>query len=101
MKKQPDDILKLDERIRELKNKEAAARSRKDESQYMYASKVGFRVSTELLSGVLVGAAVGFLLDRFFGTQPWLLILFMFFGGGAGVLNVYRFVKSEEQKHKE
>lgn len=67
----------------------------------MHASKAGFRVGTELLSGVLVGAALGYFLDRLLGTQPWLLILFIFLGGGAGVLNVYRFVKSEENKRKE
>ncbi len=101
MKKAPDDIKQISERIRELKSKEAAARKEKEESEFAYASKVGFRIGTELLSGVLVGAAIGYLLDMLAGTKPWLLVLFMFFGGAAGVLNVYRFAKSEENKRKE
>ena len=101
MKKAPDDIKQISERISKLKKKEAAVRKEKDESEFAYASKVGFRIGTELLSGVLVGAAIGYLLDVLAGTKPWLLILFMFFGGAAGVLNVYRFAKSEETKRKE
>lgn len=101
MKKTPEDIKQLEAKIRELKSREAEVRKDKLESEFAYASKVGFRIGVELLSGVLVGAAVGYVLDRLAGTQPWLLILFMFFGGGAGVLNVYRFAKSEERKRKE
>jgi len=33
-------------------------------------------------------------------TKPWLLMVFMFFGGAAGVLNVYRFAKSEDKKRR-
>lgn len=101
MKKIPEDIKKLDERIKELTAKEAKARKDKPESSFAYASKTGFRVGTELLSGVVVGAALGYFLDQFFGSRPWLLIIFLFLGGGAGFLNVYRFVKSEESRKKE
>lgn len=101
MNKLPEDIEKLGERIEELKARETAVRSAKEESRFLYASKVGFRVGTELLSGVLVGAALGYFLDKLLATQPWLLVTFMFLGGAAGVLNVYNFVKSEESKHKE
>ncbi len=98
MKKIPDDLKRLGERIDELNKKEIAARKDKPESSFAYASKVGFRVGTELLSGVLVGAAVGYILDKLFDTQPLLLIVFLFLGGAAGILNVYRFAKSEENK---
>ena len=101
MKRKPEDISSLEARIATLKKKEFDARKAKKESEAVHASKSGFRVGTELLSGVLVGAAIGYLLDRFLNTQPWLLVLFIFLGGGAGVLNVYRFVKSEESRRKE
>ncbi len=101
MKKTPEDIKLLDEKIRRLKSQEAEARKDSPESEFAYASKVGFRIGTEMMAGVLVGAAIGYLLDSWFDTRPWLLILFMFFGGGAGVLNVYRFAKGEEIKRKE
>ncbi len=101
MKKVPEDIKKLEQRIADLKKQEQLVRKEKDESEFAHASKAGFRVGTELLSGVLVGAAVGYFLDELLGLRPWLMVLFLFFGGAAGVLNVYRFVKGEEHKNKE
>ncbi len=50
----------------------------------------GFRLSTELVAGVLVGAALGWLLDRWLGISPWGLIVFLLLGFTAGVLNVMR-----------
>jgi ATP synthase protein I len=50
----------------------------------------GFRLSTELVAGVLVGAAIGWLLDRWLGITPWGLIVFLLLGFVAGVLNVMR-----------
>lgn len=98
MRKIPDDIRQMDERINKLQKKEEAARAHKKESPFVYASKTGFRVGTELLSGVLVGGAIGFMLDGYLQTKPWMLVLFLFLGGAAGFLNVYRFVKNEGSK---
>ena len=50
----------------------------------------GFRLSSELVAGVLVGAGLGWLADRAFGITPWGLIVFLLLGFAAGVLNVMR-----------
>jgi ATP synthase protein I len=50
----------------------------------------GFRLSSELVAGVAVGALLGWLLDRWLGTSPWGLIVFLLLGFAAGVLNVMR-----------
>jgi ATP synthase protein I len=50
----------------------------------------GFRLSTELVAGVLVGAGLGWLIDRWLGISPWGLIVFLMLGFAAGVLNVMR-----------
>jgi ATP synthase protein I len=50
----------------------------------------GFRLSTELVAGVLVGAALGWLIDRWLGSSPWGMIVFLLLGFAAGVLNVMR-----------
>jgi ATP synthase protein I len=50
----------------------------------------GFRLSTELVGGVLVGAGIGWLIDRWVGTTPLGMIVFLLLGFAAGVLNVMR-----------
>ena len=50
----------------------------------------GFRLSSELVAGVVVGAGIGWLLDRWLAISPWGLIVFLLLGFAAGVLNVMR-----------
>lgn len=50
----------------------------------------GFRLSSELIAGVLVGAAIGWGFDRLLSTSPWGLIVFFLLGFSAGVINVMR-----------
>ncbi len=50
----------------------------------------GFRLSAELVAGVIVGAVIGWLLDRLLGITPWGMIVFVLLGFAAGVLNVMR-----------
>jgi ATP synthase protein I len=50
----------------------------------------GFRLSSELVAGVLVGAGIGWLIDRGLGTLPWGMFVFALLGFAAGVLNVMR-----------
>ena len=52
-----------------------------------------------IIAAVVVGGALGFLLDRVAGTRPWFLVVFLLFGGAAGVLNVYRLAKEEEKQN--
>lgn len=54
---------------------------------------VGMRISAEMIAAVLVGLLIGWGLDRLFGTTPWLIVLFVFLGAGAGGLNAYRVAK--------
>ena len=55
---------------------------------------VAFRIGTELVAALGIGVGTGLLLDHWLGTTPWLLIAFIFIGGAAGMLNVYRLVNS-------
>ena len=50
----------------------------------------GFRLSSELIAGVLVGAVIGWGFDRLLSTSPWGLIVFFLLGFAAGVINVMR-----------
>lgn len=51
---------------------------------------LAFRIGVELVSALIVGVGIGVLLDRWWGTAPWMLLLFFVLGGAAGILNVYR-----------
>jgi len=50
----------------------------------------GFRLSTELVAAVVVGAALGWVVDRWLGISPWGMIVLLLLGFAAGVLNVMR-----------
>ena len=52
-----------------------------------------FKLSTELVSAVLVGTIIGFILDTWFDTKPWLIIIFFFVGVVAGITTVVRSAK--------
>ena len=49
-----------------------------------------FKLGTELVAAVAVGTIIGFILDSWFDTKPWLIIIFFFLGSAAGMLNVIR-----------
>ena len=49
-----------------------------------------FKLGTELVSAVAVGTIIGFILDSWFDTKPWLIIIFFFLGTAAGILNVIK-----------
>ncbi|AQT46791.1 MULTISPECIES: AtpZ/AtpI family protein [Bartonella] len=50
------------------------------------------RLSSEFLAGVVVGVILGLGFDQLAGTSPWGLIIFLFLGFSAGVLNILRSV---------
>lgn len=58
----------------------------------------GTRLALELVSGVFVGAGLGYLLDRWLGTTPWLFLLFFMLGLYVGFRNLLRTVNREAAK---
>jgi ATP synthase protein I len=63
---------------------------RQDQAATASGYAKGFRLSSELVGGVVVGAGLGWLIDRGLGIAPWGLIVFLLLGFAAGVLNVMR-----------
>jgi ATP synthase protein I len=55
---------------------------------------LAFRVAVELVSALVVGAIIGWSLDYWLDTRPWIMLVFVVLGGAAGVLNVYRLASS-------
>ena len=56
-----------------------------------------FKMSTELVSAVAVGTIIGFILDKTFGTKPWLILIFFFVGVIAGIVNVFKSAKKMQK----
>ena len=57
-----------------------------------------FKLGTELVAAVAVGTIIGFILDTWFDTKPWLIIIFFFLCAAAGMLNV---IKTANRMQKE
>lgn len=77
---------RLDQRKGTSRQVESGSSSKSDPS----ALARGFRLSTELVGGVAVGAFIGWALDRWLGISPWGMIVFLLLGFAAGVINVMR-----------
>ena len=56
-----------------------------------------FKMSTELVAHVVVGTIIGFILDKTFGTKPWLILIFFFVGVIAGIINVFKSAKNMQK----
>ena len=82
-------------RLHDLEGKVRDARERR-EPQSSEAPNRGtamgeaLKLSTEMIAGVAVGGFIGWALDRWLGTAPILMVVFLILGGTAGIMNVIR-----------
>jgi ATP synthase protein I len=98
IKRMAEDEAELSERLRALSHKLDKAHGTAKQADAGDASarvnaqgmSVALRVVSEFVSGVIVGAGLGWLIDRWLGTSPWGMIILLLLGFVAGVLNVLR-----------
>ena len=77
----------LDERLDRAQRRESTKASKvQDDPTY----RVGQLVLSQLIGGPLGGGILGWLLDRWLGTAPWLMLLLLFLGFAGGMFNVVR-----------
>lgn len=96
----PEDRAALQKRASEIGQKLDQAKGRKPAAPAAdggrgSAMARGLRASTELIGGIVVGSAIGWYLDRWLGTRPWLFILLFLLGSAAGMLNIIRMAQRE------
>ncbi|MBN9514208.1 MAG: AtpZ/AtpI family protein [Alphaproteobacteria bacterium] len=96
----PDDLDKRLKSVRQAYQKGVGRSSKPAQSAGGEKLGVGMRVAVELVAGVVAGAFLGLMADRWLGTKPWLLILGFVLGCGAAFLNVYRVAQAEERRGK-
>ncbi len=64
--------------------------------EYWKASLLG----VHLVASTFVGFLIGYFLDKWLGTEPWLLIAFLIFGVAGGFKNMYREAKKIQEADK-
>ena len=84
-------------RLKIAKNKIDSKKINKNKSNHGSYLGVAFKMSTELVAAVVVGTIIGFILDNWFGTKPWLILIFFFVGVIAGISNVIRSAKNMQK----
>ncbi len=92
----PDPLAALGERLERARRTQESGRrvaGGEADASSRAAMGMGFRIGLELVVAVCFGVALGWACDRWLGTRPWGLLVFLFLGIGAGMTNVYRVVK--------
>ena len=81
----------------EIAKKRISQRTNKNSNNKSSLLGIAFKMSTELVAAVLVGTIIGFIFDNWFGTKPWLILIFFFVGVFAGISNVIRSAKNMQK----
>lgn len=97
----PEDIAEFKRRASQLgtriesaqAEKQAEIEEQQDRANRSRGMAYGLRMSSELVAAILVGGFMGYMLDTWLGTKPWLFLVFMMLGFTAGILNILRAFK--------
>ena len=84
-------------RLKIAKNKIDSKKINKNKINHGSYLGIAFKMSTELVAAVVVGTIIGFILDKTFGTKPWLILIFFFVGVIAGIINVFKSAKKMQK----
>ena len=76
-----------------IAKKKASKNSFTNNKKSSAALGAALKLSTEMVAAVLVGSIIGFILDNWFDSKPWLTVIFFFAGAAAGISNVIRSAK--------
>ncbi len=100
----PPSLTDLDRRLKEAQARQEKTSKAPPGSRLAGSSEgmgVGMRIASEIVAALAVGFGLGFALDSWLGTKPWLMILFIFLGFGAALVNVMRTAQELERKAAE
>jgi ATP synthase protein I len=89
----PDGLKSLGERLDQARRRSEPKPSRieaGDRSILGAALGLGMRFGIELIVAIGVGFAIGWAIDRWFGTRPWAMVAFLVLGAAVGILNAWR-----------
>ena len=82
-------LTSLDQRLKAAQSSEAR-RSGAGNAEANASYRLGNRVLAELIGGMVGGALIGWVIDRFAGTSPWGLLVLLFLGTVVAFRNIIR-----------
>ena len=88
----------FENRLKDAKSITRHGEDNKNSEKELSGIQLGFRIGTELIAAVIVGGLIGFGLDSWLGTKPWLLVVFVLLGNMAGLWNIFRITGGEGYK---
>ena len=89
----PDRLARLGERLRQARARDRVEpETGSGNADLQRGMAAGLRIGVELVVAIVVATGLGWSIDRWAGTSPWLTIVMFFLGVAAGMLNVYRAV---------
>jgi ATP synthase protein I len=87
----PDRLARLDERLRQARARDSGGpKPDSGNAALQQGMAAGLRIGVELVVAIVVATGLGWVIDRWAGTSPWVTIVMFFFGVAAGMVNVYR-----------
>ncbi len=91
----PDRLARLAKRLNKARaeaGRDAEPRAASNDPALQRGMALGLRIGVELVVAILVATLLGWGIDRWLGTSPWVAIAMFFLGVAAGMVNVYRAV---------
>ena len=85
---EPERFREFDAKLRQARASRPAASEREAAEPPRFGG--GLQAGIDVVAGVIAGVLIGWALDRWLGTSPFLLIAFLFVGAAAGLRNAYR-----------
>ena len=96
----PDPLDDLNKRLKVARGRRTAGNRDENKGNSMSDYGPAVRVGADLIAGVAVGGVIGWGLDWWFETTPWLLLVFFILGSAAGLTNVMRTAQRIEAEAK-
>lgn len=93
-----DRMAALEARLAEKRAPDDTAKRHQDE--HYSQAQMGWRLVIELVAGLAIGFGIGYGLDTFFGTLPWMMIVFTMLGFAAGVRTMLRSANEMQETPK-
>ncbi len=86
-----DRLSKLDAKLDDVQQRRRTeVETHEDKAMRSKGMAMGLRMSSELVAAVIVGGLIGYGLDKWFETTPWMFLVFFMLGCAAGMVNVTR-----------